>query len=66
MMLVLELVSDTLASRVFHDDTNAMVVGASMGEVPCFGSMIPPSFALAGLLMHKDLRAKQCHQRGIK
>jgi hypothetical protein len=66
MMLVSEHVCDTFTSRVFHDDTNATVVGGSMGEVPCFGGMITPSFASAGFLMHKDPLAKQCHQHGIK
>jgi hypothetical protein len=50
----------------FHDDMNAMVVGGGMGEVPCFGGMIPPCFVLAGFLMNEDLRAQWCHQRGVK
>jgi hypothetical protein len=66
MMLVSERVRDAFTSRVFHDDTNATVVGGGMGEIPCFGGMITPGFALAGCLMHKDLCAERCHQRGIK
>jgi hypothetical protein len=66
MFLVSEHVHDTFTSRVFHDYTNAMVVGGGMGEVPCFGSMITPGFALVRFLMHQDLRAKRCHWCGIK
>ena len=42
MMLIAERVRDAFTPRFFHDDTNAMVVGGSMGEVPCFGGMITP------------------------
>ena len=52
MMLILEHVHDAFTPRIFHDDTNATVVGGSMGEVPCFGGMITPLFALAGFLMN--------------
>ncbi len=61
MMLVLERVCDAFTSRVFHDDTNATVVGGGMGEVPCFTGMITPGFAPSGFLVHKDLRAERCH-----
>jgi hypothetical protein len=66
MMLVLKHICDAFTSRVFHDDTNATVVGSGMGEVPCFGGMITPGFASVGFLMHQDLRAEQCHWCGIK
>ncbi len=66
MMLVAERVRDTFTPRIFHDDTNAMVVSGGMGEVPCFGGMITPRFASAGLLMNQDLRAERCHRRGVK
>ncbi len=52
VILIAERVHDTFTPRFFHDDTNAMVVGGGMGEVPCFGSMITPHFELAGFLMH--------------
>ncbi len=65
-MMVLERVRDAFTSCVFHDDMNAVVVGGGIGEVPYFGGMITPSFASAGFLMHKDLRAKQCHWHGVK
>ncbi len=66
MMLVLEHVRDAFIPRVFHNDTNATVVGGGMREVPCFGGMITPGFALAGFLMHQDLSAERCHRRGVK
>ncbi len=52
MMLVVEHVHDAFTTRFFHDGTNARVVGSSMGQVPCFGGMITPHFALAGFLIN--------------
>ncbi len=52
MMLIAERVHDRLTPRLFHDDTNAMVVGGGMGEVPYFGGMITPCFAPAEFLMN--------------
>jgi hypothetical protein len=52
MMLIAERVRDVFIPRILHDGTNAGVVGGSMGEVPCFGGMITPLFALAGFLMN--------------
>ncbi len=66
MVLIAERVRDALTPHFFHDDTNAIVVGGSMGEVPCFGGMITPRFAPAGFLMNKDLHAEWCHRSGIK
>jgi hypothetical protein len=66
MMLISEPVRDAFTACVFHDDTNSTAVGGGMGEVPCFGGMITPCFALAGFLMHKDLHAEQCQRLGIK
>jgi hypothetical protein len=51
MVLIAEYVRDMLTPHVFHDDTNATVVGGGMGELPSFGGMIAPCFAPAGLLM---------------
>ena len=55
MMLVSERVRDAFTSRVFHDYTNATVEGGGMGEVPCFGGMMP-----------QNLHAEWCHWCGIK
>jgi hypothetical protein len=52
MMLIAEGVCDAFTPCVFHDDTNAMVVGSGMGEVPCFGGMITSHFASSGFLMN--------------
>ena len=66
MMLIAECVRDAFTPHIFHDDTNATVVGGGMGEVPCFGGMITPRFGLAGFLMNWDLRSEWCHRRGVK
>ncbi len=34
MVLIADRVCDAFISCVLHDDTNAMVVGGGMGEVP--------------------------------
>jgi hypothetical protein len=52
MMLIAERVRDAFTPCICHDDTNAMVVGGGMGEVPCFGGMITLRFLLAGFLMN--------------
>jgi hypothetical protein len=67
MVLIVEHVCDAFATHVLHDDPNGSVVGGSMREVPCFGSMIvAPYFAPAGLQVNQDLCAEQCHWHGIK
>jgi hypothetical protein len=52
MMFIVERVRDAFTPRIFHDDTNAMVVGGGLGEVPCFGGMMTLHFGLAGFLMN--------------
>jgi hypothetical protein len=52
MMFIAEHVRDSFTPRIFHDDTNAMVVGSDMGEVPCFGGMMTLHFGWAGFLMN--------------
>jgi hypothetical protein len=62
MVLIAERVRDTFASCVLHDDPNSTGVGGGMGELPCFGGMTAPRFALAGFLANQDL----CEQNNLE
>jgi hypothetical protein len=66
MVLIAEHVHDAFTTHVLHDDSNALVVGGGMGDVPCFGGMIAQRFAPAELLVNQDLCAERCHRCGIK